>query len=170
MNATDEVTFGAEVERYRRELQIHCYRMLGSFEESEDLVQETFLRAWRKRDTYEGRSTFRAWLYRIATNACLDALDRRPRVTPGSEISWLQPFPDRLLDEGGAGRGRARRHRGRQGDDRARLPGRDPVPAGEAARGPDPPRRARLVGEGDGLALDSSDASVNSASSAPGRA
>jgi RNA polymerase sigma-70 factor (ECF subfamily) len=73
--------------------------MLGSFEEAEDLVQETFLRAWRKRDTYEGRSSLRAWLYRIATNACLDALERRPAAKPGSEIAWLQPFPDRLLDE-----------------------------------------------------------------------
>jgi RNA polymerase sigma-70 factor (ECF subfamily) len=99
MNATEEATFSAEVERHRRELQVHCYRMLGSFEESEDAVQETFLRAWRKRDTYQGRSSFRAWLYAIATNTCLDALKRRPRVEPGAEISWLQPFPDHLLDE-----------------------------------------------------------------------
>ena len=78
----DESAFTALVERHRRELQVHCYRMLGSFEEAEDLVQETFLRAWRARETFEGRSTFRAWLYRIATNACLDALERRKRVTP----------------------------------------------------------------------------------------
>ncbi|HEX5689303.1 MAG TPA: sigma-70 family RNA polymerase sigma factor, partial [Roseiflexaceae bacterium] len=77
--AGDEQTFGELVERYRRELQVHCYRMLGSFEDAEDLVQETFLRAWRKRESFAGRSTFRAWLYRIATNACLDFLDRHPR-------------------------------------------------------------------------------------------
>jgi RNA polymerase sigma-70 factor (ECF subfamily) len=74
--------------------------MLGSFEESEDLVQETFLRAWRGRDTFEGRSSLRAWLYKIATNACLDALDKRPRaVSPAGEVLWLEPYPDELLDE-----------------------------------------------------------------------
>jgi RNA polymerase sigma-70 factor (TIGR02960 family) len=74
--------------------------MLGSFEESEDLVQETFLRAWRHRQTFEGRSSLRAWLYKIATNACLDALDKRPRTLGESgEILWLEPYPDELLDE-----------------------------------------------------------------------
>jgi RNA polymerase sigma-70 factor, ECF subfamily len=97
--AGDEAAFSGLVERHRRELQLHCYRMLGSFEESEDLTQETFLRAWRKRRGFEGRSTFRAWLYRIATNACLDALAKRPRrVSPESEVPWLQPYPDRLLE------------------------------------------------------------------------
>src|ERR671914_406059 len=96
----DEQAFGARVERHRRELQLHCYRMLGSFDESEDLVQETFLRAWRRRETYEGRASVRAWLYRIATNACLDALDKRPR-RPGAsgEVAWLQPYPDELLEQ-----------------------------------------------------------------------
>ncbi|GIH67809.1 sigma-70 family RNA polymerase sigma factor [Sphaerimonospora thailandensis] len=105
-----EEEFAELVERHRRELQVHCYRMLGSLEESEDLVQETFLRAWRRRETFQGRSTFRAWLYRIATNACLDFLDRHPRRprrhAPGSntaapppvDISWLQPYPDHLLE------------------------------------------------------------------------
>jgi RNA polymerase sigma factor (sigma-70 family) len=79
----DEPTFTALVDRHRQELQVHCYRMLGSLVESEDLVQETFLHAWSKRETFEGRSTFRAWLYRIATNACWDVLDqRRRRVLP----------------------------------------------------------------------------------------
>jgi RNA polymerase sigma-70 factor, ECF subfamily len=97
--AGDEAAFSGLVERHRRELQLHCYRMLGSFEESEDLTQETFLRAWRKRRGFKGRSTFRAWLYRIATNACLDALAKRPRrVSPESEVPWLQPYPDRLLE------------------------------------------------------------------------
>src|ERR687894_2728117 len=75
----DRASFTASVERYRRELHVHCYRMLGSFEESEDLVQETYLRAWRRRQTFKGRSSVRAWLYKIATNACLDAVDKRPR-------------------------------------------------------------------------------------------
>jgi RNA polymerase sigma-70 factor, ECF subfamily len=95
--AGDEAAFAALVEPHRRELHVHCYRMLGSFDEAEDLVQETFLRAWRARRTFAGRSTFRAWMYRIATNACLDALGRRPAVEPAGEIPWLQPFPDRLL-------------------------------------------------------------------------
>jgi RNA polymerase sigma-70 factor (TIGR02960 family) len=100
-NATlDRASFTANVQRYRRELHVHCYRMLGSFEESEDLVQETFLRAWRRRETFEGRSSLRAWLYKIATNACLDALDKRPRtVSATGEVLWLQPYPDQLLDE-----------------------------------------------------------------------
>jgi RNA polymerase sigma-70 factor (TIGR02960 family) len=96
----DRASFTASVQRYRRELHVHCYRMLGSFEESEDLVQETFLRAWRARETFEGRSSLRAWLYKIATNACLDALDKRPRsVSATGEVLWLQPYPDQLLDE-----------------------------------------------------------------------
>ena len=96
----DHSAFSADVERHRRELHVHCYRMLGSFEESEDLVQETFLRAWRARDTFAGRSSLRAWLYKIATNACLDALDKRPRaVSATGEVLWLQPYPDELLDE-----------------------------------------------------------------------
>jgi RNA polymerase sigma-70 factor (ECF subfamily) len=110
----DESAFSELVERHRPELHVHCYRMLGSFEDSEDLVQETFLRAWRSRKTFEGRSTFRAWLYRIATNACLDALQRTPRrllpsqlgppanpplpVEPPVDLPWLQPYPDHLLE------------------------------------------------------------------------
>lgn len=105
VHAGDESTFGELVEPHRRELQVHCYRMLGSLDESEDLVQETFLRAWRHRRTFEGRSSFSAWLYRIATNVCLDVLERRPpvaaheRAQPLAEVPWLQPYPDRLLEE-----------------------------------------------------------------------
>ena len=96
----DEPTFSGLAERHRRELHVHCYRMLGSFEDAEDTVQETFLRAWRRRETFEGRSTFRAWLYRIATNASLDLLEkRRPEPATGGEVLWLQPYPDALLDE-----------------------------------------------------------------------
>ena len=97
---TDRTAFEAQVRRHARELHVHCYRMTGSVQESEDLVQETFLRAWRKRDQFAGRSTLRAWLYRIATNACLDALDKRPRtVSSDGEVLWLQPHPDALLEE-----------------------------------------------------------------------
>ncbi|GLX00028.1 sigma-70 family RNA polymerase sigma factor [Microtetraspora sp. NBRC 16547] len=112
--AGHESAFAALVERHRGELRVHCYRMLGSFDESEDLVQETFLRAWKNLGGFEGRSTLRAWLYRIATNACLDALDGRARrglphhlsapsdpsatLPPRTDIAWLQPFPDRLWE------------------------------------------------------------------------
>src|SRR5690242_18363049 len=100
LSEVDETAFSGLAERHRRELHVHCYRMLGSFEDAEDTVQETFLRAWRRRETFEGRSTFRAWLYRIATNACLDLLARRrPEPATGGEVLWLQPYPDRLLDE-----------------------------------------------------------------------
>ena len=101
--AGDEAAFAALVDRHRRPLHVHCYRMLGSFEEAEDVVQETFLRAWRARDSFEGGPGFRAWLYRIATNACLDAIRRSRRRVPSlssfAEVPWLEPYPDRLLDE-----------------------------------------------------------------------
>lgn len=98
--SVDTLSFTGLAEQHRRELHVHCYRMLGSFEDAEDTVQETFLRAWRRRETFEGRSTFRAWLYRIATNACLDLLAaKRPEPAGGGEVLWLQPYPDRLLDE-----------------------------------------------------------------------
>ena len=100
----DDAAFAASAEPYRRELHVHSYRMLGSFEEAEDAVQETFLRAWRSRETFDG-TAFRAWLYRIATNVCLDLIrrnDRRPRsrsLDSLGEVPWLQPYPDQLLDE-----------------------------------------------------------------------
>src|SRR3954452_24868242 len=98
LELTDDAAFGALTERHRHELQVHCYRMLGSLEEAEDLTQEAFLRAWRFRATYAGRASLRAWLYRIATNVCLDALDKRPRTpTEDGEVPWLQPIPDSLL-------------------------------------------------------------------------
>ncbi|TDW92683.1 sigma-70 family RNA polymerase sigma factor [Kribbella sp. VKM Ac-2566] len=93
--AGDESAFAALAGRYRRELHVHCYRMLGSYDEAEDAVQDTLLRAWRARDSYDGRTYFRAWLYKIATNICLDVV-RRPAAR---DLVWLQPYPDRLLDE-----------------------------------------------------------------------
>jgi RNA polymerase sigma-70 factor (TIGR02960 family) len=98
----NEPDFAQITERHRRELHVHCYRMLGSFEEAEDAVQETMLRAWRARGTFDGTQP-RAWLYRIATNACLDqirARKRRPQAMASfDEMPWLQPYPDLLLDE-----------------------------------------------------------------------
>jgi RNA polymerase sigma-70 factor (TIGR02960 family) len=101
--AGDEEAFAKLVSRHRRELHLHCYRMLASFEEAEDVLQETLLRAWSKRETFDGSSLFRAWLYRIATNACLDVIRQKARRVPAmasfAEVPWLQPYPDRLLDE-----------------------------------------------------------------------
>ena len=98
----NEPDFAQVTERHRRALHVHCYRMLGSFEEAEDAVQETMLRAWRSRETFDGTQP-RAWLYRIATNTCLDAIrarNRRPQaVSSFDEMSWLQPYPDLLLNE-----------------------------------------------------------------------
>jgi RNA polymerase sigma factor (sigma-70 family) len=101
--AGGESAFAALTERYRRELHVHCYRMLASFDEAEDAVQETFLRAWRARDTFDGSSLVRAWLYKIATNVCLDAIRRSARrlssMRSFAEVPWLTPYPDALLDE-----------------------------------------------------------------------
>jgi RNA polymerase sigma-70 factor, ECF subfamily len=105
--------------RFRGELVAYCYRMTGSTEEAEDLVQETYLRAWRSRAGFEGRSSERTWLYRIATNVCLTALERRGRrplpsglggpqddpvapLVPGTDVPWLRPLPDALLAADGA--------------------------------------------------------------------
>ncbi len=112
--AGDQMAFDTLVEPYRRELLVHCYRMLGSLHDAEDLVQETLLRAWEKRATFTSPGSYRAWLYRIATNLCLNTLTRVPRWSlppdthPPSDPSspapprlrepiWLEPFPDELL-------------------------------------------------------------------------
>ena len=97
----DHSAFAALAERHRRELHVHCYRMLASFDEAEDAVQETFLNAWRGRSGFDGGSQFRAWLYRIATNVCLDMLrhgSRRTSANSFAEVPWLQPYPDLLLE------------------------------------------------------------------------
>jgi RNA polymerase sigma-70 factor (ECF subfamily) len=99
---SNESAFAAATERHRRELHVHCYRMLASFDDAEDAVQETLLKAWRGRESFDG-TMLRAWLYRIATNVCLDMLRRGTRhataVQSYADIPWLQPYPDRLLDE-----------------------------------------------------------------------
>jgi RNA polymerase sigma-70 factor (ECF subfamily) len=103
----DSARFALLTERHRRELQVHCYRMLANHDDAQDLTQETFLRAWRKRDSFRGDATLRTWLYRIATNACLDYLDKRNDRTPvpselpdpDRELPYLQPYPDRMLPE-----------------------------------------------------------------------
>ena len=104
------------VRRYRRELHVYCYRMLGSFDEAEDHVQEVLLRAWRSREGFQGQSSVRTWLYRVAANACLDTLRRDARRAVPARLSepasaaagagpsvvampWIQPYPDSLLDE-----------------------------------------------------------------------
>jgi RNA polymerase sigma-70 factor (ECF subfamily) len=94
--AGDERAFRALVEPYRRTLELHCYRMLGSRHDAEDLVQETLLRAWRALDRFERRSSVSTWLYRIATNACLDEIERRPRR---AEALAVEPYPDDLVAE-----------------------------------------------------------------------
>jgi len=111
----DRRDFARSTEPFRRELLAHCYRMVGSVDDAEDLVQETYLRAWRSFGTFEGRSSLRTWLYQIASNACLTAIERRSRrplpsglgspdqdasVPPAaaeSDVQWLQPIPDALL-------------------------------------------------------------------------
>jgi RNA polymerase sigma-70 factor (ECF subfamily) len=92
--AGDERAFRALVEPYRRALEIHCYRMVGSLQDAEDLAQETLLRAWRALERFQPRAQFQTWLYRIATNACLDELERRPR-----RPEPVDPFPDRPRPE-----------------------------------------------------------------------
>src|SRR6476469_2796202 len=110
--AGDHQAFAALTDPYRRELQLHCYRILGQVQDAEDAMQETLLSAWRALESFEERSTLRSWLYRIATNRCLNMLrdsGRRPATTAGvpssspeptryGEVLWLEPYPDALLE------------------------------------------------------------------------
>lgn len=108
----DELAFGRLVEPHRRELQAHCYRMLGSLHDSEDALQDALLRAWRALPRFEGRGALRPWLYKIATNTCLDAIAKRPKrilpldhgpptdAAPGEPLAesvWIEPYPDDKL-------------------------------------------------------------------------
>jgi RNA polymerase sigma-70 factor (TIGR02960 family) len=90
----------SDLERYRREIHVHCYRMLANYQEAEDAVQEAYMRAWQARSSFGGERNVRAWLYKIATNVCLDLM-RQVRALDHSfaEVPWLTPYPDRLLDE-----------------------------------------------------------------------
>src|SRR4051812_47562008 len=111
----DADAFAGLVEPHRRELQVHCYRILGSVQDAEDALQETLLSAWQGFGGFEGRASVRTWLYRVATNRCLDALRSQGRKPPEvamtvrgmeppepsrhNEVFWLQPYPDALLDD-----------------------------------------------------------------------
>jgi RNA polymerase sigma-70 factor (TIGR02960 family) len=111
--AGDGEAFGELTDPYRGELQVHCYRILGSVQDAEDLLQETLLAAWRGLERFQGRSSLRAWLYRIATNRCLNALrdsGRRPQQVAAPSVTlpeptrraepvWLEPYPDLLLED-----------------------------------------------------------------------
>ncbi|MGH9123639.1 MAG: sigma-70 family RNA polymerase sigma factor [Acidimicrobiales bacterium] len=115
-SAGDGEAFAQLTDPYRRELQVHCYRILGSLQDAEDALQETMVSAWRGLPGFDGRASVRTWLYRVATNRCLNALRstaRRPQVewsVPGVEppeptrradVVWLEPYPDRLLEDAG---------------------------------------------------------------------
>jgi len=113
--AGDHQAFEQLIDPYRRQLLVHCYRILGSFEDAEDMLQETLLRVWKRIDSFEGRSSLRAWLYKIATNAALDALDKRrvrglpkelyargdptqPLPAPAQEVNWIEPISDEWVE------------------------------------------------------------------------
>jgi RNA polymerase sigma-70 factor (ECF subfamily) len=177
--AGDEEAFRELTDPYRRELQLHCYRIVASVQDAEDLVQETLLAAWRGLDRFEGRASLRAWLYRIATNRCLNALrdaGRRPRDMPAPDLPpdppeptrevepiWLEPYPDVLLESVADGSpGPEARYEAREAVGLAFVAGLQHLP---------PNQRAVLVlrdvlgfraAEVAGM-LDSSEASVNSA-------
>src|SRR5689334_4779271 len=104
----DAQAFDHITRRYARELRLHCYRMTGSLDDAEDVLQETLMRAWNKRDSYEGRAGIRPWLYRIATNACIDAArahtarraaEQESGASAYTRFPWLQPYPDTLLTD-----------------------------------------------------------------------
>jgi RNA polymerase sigma-70 factor, ECF subfamily len=108
----DDAAFRELAETHRRELHLHCYRLLGSIQDAEDLVQETLLAAWRGHERFEGRASVRTWLYRIATNRCLNAL--RDRGRRGPDPVWLEPYPDALSEHADDAQGPDARYEARE--------------------------------------------------------
>jgi RNA polymerase sigma-70 factor (ECF subfamily) len=146
----DDDAFGRLAGPYRGELHAHCYRMLGSVTDAEDALQETLLRAWRALPRFEGRSSVRAWLYKIATNACLRAIERRPRrvlpvdygpaadpgdrpADPVTEPVWLEPYPDERLGSGGGLASPEARYEQREGVELAFIAALQHLPARQRA-------------------------------------
>jgi RNA polymerase sigma-70 factor, ECF subfamily len=146
----DDDAFGRLAGPYRRELYAHCYRMLGSAADAEDALQETLLRAWRGLPRFEGRSSVRSWLYRIATNACLRVIERRPRrvlpvdfgpaadphddpAEPVTEAVWLEPYPDARLGLGGGPASPEARYEQREGVELAFIAALQHLPARQRA-------------------------------------
>ena len=146
----DEDAYGRLVWPYRAELQAHCYRMLGSVTDAEDALQETLLRAWRGLRGFEARSSLRSWLYKIATNACLKAIERRPKrvlpidyspaadphdgpAEPVTESVWLEPYPDRKLGLEGGLLGPDARYEQREGVELAFTAALQQLPARQRA-------------------------------------
>jgi len=177
--AGDEKAFGRLIEPHRGELQAHCYRMLGSVQDAEDALQDALLRAWRGLPQFAGRSTLRSWLYKIATNSCLDVIGRRPqRVLPVdfgpaadphdgikppiAESVWVEPYPDQMFDVGDRLLGPEARYEQRESVELAFVAALQHLPAQQ--------RAVLILREVLGFsakevadALDSSVASVNSA-------
>jgi RNA polymerase sigma-70 factor (ECF subfamily) len=146
----DEDAYGRLVEPYRAELQAHCYRMLGSVPDAEDALQETLLRAWRGLSRFEGRSSLRSWLYKIATNVCLKAIERWPKrvlpidygpaadphdgpAEPVTESVWLDPYPDEWLALDAGPLGPAARYEQREGVELAFIAALQHLPARQRA-------------------------------------
>jgi RNA polymerase sigma-70 factor, ECF subfamily len=146
----DDDAFGRLAEPYRRELYAHCYRMLGSAADAEDALQETLVRAWRGLPRFEGRSSVRSWLYKIATNACLRAIERRPRrvlpvdygpaadphddpAEPVTEAVWLEPYPDARLGLGSGLASPEARYEQREGVELAFIAALQHLPARQRA-------------------------------------
>jgi RNA polymerase sigma-70 factor, ECF subfamily len=146
----DDEAFGRLAGPYRAELYAHCYRMLGSAADAEDALQEALLRAWRGLPRFEGRSSVRSWLYRIATNACLRQIERRPRrvlpvdygpaadpqdgpAEPVTEAVWLEPYPDERLGLGSGPAGPEARYEQREGVELAFIAALQHLPARQRA-------------------------------------
>ena len=170
-SAAEEAAFAARIERHRRELHIHSYRMLASFDDAEDAVQETFLRAWRRpRAASTAAPVPRAWLYRIATNVCLDLLRRTARRVHRAALvrrDALAPaLPRSPAGRGGRPRTSRTRPPSSAGNDRTRLPRRAAGSAAETARGADRSRPAGVAGRETASLLETSVAAANSAAPA----